>query len=329
MPFIAHNKKACVLRLSLIWIVLMAFGAQASGAGETVTVYKKGDPNAAHGFGVGIEAVRKENDDVIAIPLGKADDVYNYIKDKYYNHTNFLKAQYPDLHLTAKIEDDSFSDDYFDTPNLDLFAKENSLRHRTRIDLGNSLDPKNGRELVQLKLSHDVHNAEVRDEYKFAVQPHPTNFYKKRVRNLDAVHPLIAVIPPKQRTQFEQEVLKLDIDPYRLRSIFTLTQHRRRVYIYWDDVFIVSLSVDEANVNRLWTHISFSGMEQQLNEIPYTQGDDASKQKMIEIRKTIIDDLKANKPYVTVNQTPKYVEGFDLLEQHMPFLRTLIRWNIL
>ena len=285
--------------------------------------YKIGDPNAAQG--VGLNGVRKENDDVMTFPTEKANEVYAYLKEKYYSHNDFLKEQFPDLNLTTQIEEDIFTDDYFDTPNLDLLNKENLIRHRSRNNLTNIEDRKNGRELVQMKLSHDVNNAEVRDELKW----HVASTYKKGQNSLEEISPLIRIIQTKERADFERATEQLDISPYSLKKILTLFQHRKRLYVNWDGLGIITFSVDDAIVRRLWARVEFVDMEQQLSEIAYTQADEATRIKEVAIRQTIIKDLKDHFPFIQVSKSPKYNTVFELLEKNIPFLRTLIRWNIL
>lgn len=319
----------------LVFLVLFLFPQSAvaqqdsthlnSPSPQAAIHYIVGNPNAAQK--PGLEGVRTQNDLVITFPNDKADEIWKYLKDKYSTHNEFLKQKFPGYNFTVAIEEDNFSDDYFDNNNLDLFNKQNSVRHRFRTSLTNPDDRKSGRELMQMKLSHDVNNAIVRDQLKWNLTI-KTN-QGKNIATPEDASALISLIKPNQRTDFENAVYKLAIDPFKLKKILTIQQRRRRLYVSWEGQSIVTLSVDEGTSKLLWSTAKFSEMEQQLSEIAYTQADNATQKAEIEIRAAIVDDLQQKFPFIKRSGEPKYNTVFNFFEKRIPFLRTLIKWNLL
>ncbi len=300
----------------MITSFLLAPPAAILGAPDQV---EKDDPGE-------FNAVRIEDDFNLQYEVGKSEELVNYLKGKYVDDGSFAKSLGPNY--TGSFGDEDFTDTYFDTPDLDLYKRGISLRYRIRV---NRLDPenrKNGRKLIQLKLSGDdkfadKDNSGSRNEIKFDVVS------KKSNSSADDRHPVMSLVEPSERDAFKARLDELGIDPYKLRPILTLNQRRRRVYINRDDATFISFSMDDAKSSLWWSRVQFSQLEVELNEMAYTESDKNSKEAMQEIRKGMIGDLRNKFAYLSHDQSAKYNKAFDLLAAKIPWMRFWIKIRVL
>jgi hypothetical protein len=276
----------------------------------------KPETHAARGFGT--DSTRVDSQITLRIPDGQADAVYAYLKQKYVDQDNILADQCPGIHLKGqKMSDVSmFTDEYFDTPSLDLYKTKNSVRHRSRVNTTNPDDRKSGRELVQMKVTPPG-KFTLRNELKYEVDDDTTSG--------DEIHPLIRLISHKLRDNFLKVFADAGIDPYSLRHIFTIHQTRSRGYLNWDSTNIFSFSVDVGSANMLWAKGVFSSVDMGLVEITYTEADEAKRQKMWDIRDAIIADLKSRFPALTQNSDSKYSIVLAQLISQMPWIPATLK----
>lgn len=271
-------------------------------------------------------AVRIEDDYNLQYEVGKSEELINYLKGKYADDSSFAESLGPEF--SGSFGDEDFTDTYFDTPGLDLYKRKIGLRHRLRV---NRLDPenrKNGRELIQIKLSddskfEDKDNSGSRNEIKFDVVS------ERLSATSDDRHPIIGLIEPSERDDFKARMAELNIDPYKLRPILTLNQRRRRVYLNRNGATFISFSMDDVKSSLLWSRMEFSQMEIELNELAYTEADKKTKEKMQEIRTGMSKDLRKKFSYLSHDQSAKYNKAFDLLAEKIPWMKFWVRIGLL
>jgi hypothetical protein len=292
----------------------------AGAADQTGSIAVNQDTHAARGFGS--ESARVDSQITLKIPNGQAPAVYQYLKEKYVGKENFLQNQFPGIHLSGQpLSDVSiFTDEYYDTPTLDLYKNQNSTRHRVRVNTTNPDDRKNGRELVQVKVTPPG-QFDIRTELKYEVKV-PQGFK-------DEPHPLIRLIAKKQRDEFKDVFKKAGINPYDLKRIFTIKQTRSRVYINLDNQNILSFSVDEGGAGILWAQGSFSSMDVGLVEVAYTEADEAKRKMLWDIRNAMLQDLQDHFPDLTVNSDSKYGIILGDLMQQIRAIPFLLKYGIL
>ena len=270
--------------------------------------------------------VRVEDDFNLAYSSGKSDEVVAYLKERYIDDQSFVRELGP--YFASTYGDEDFTDTYFDTPRLDLYKRKAGLRYRIRTNRLDQESDKNGRELIQLKLSgadkfNDQDNTGSRNEIKFEVDRAASgNFADDR-------NPAISLIALDMREEFKERIQELGLDPYDLRPILIIEQHRRRVYLNRDGATFISFSMDDANSQLWWADSSFSQMEVELNELAYTAADAALKERMQKIREGMIADLREHFDYLQDDKTIKYTKMFDLLDTRLPWMKFLIRIGIL
>ena len=270
--------------------------------------------------------VRIENDFNLAYPVGKSDEIVAYLKAKYVDDSHFVESLGPKY--KGALGDEDFTDTYFDTKQLQLYKRLAGLRHRRRLNRLDASNRKNGRELIQLKLSGSdkllgQDDGRARNEIKFKVLP------PHRLKTVADVNPLLHMMSAKNQETLRAALEKIDVDPMALKPILTLKQHRRRVYINNDKGTFVSFSMDDVEAN-LWTrHIVYSQLEGELNELEYTEADPAERARMSGLRQGMIRDLRAQFPYLQDDQSIKYTKAFDRLAQKIPGLKLWVRLDLL
>src|SRR5262245_5270056 len=273
--------------------------------------------------GYGAQGARVDSQITFRIPNGQANAVYEYLKGKYVGQTGILKEQFPELNRSGKAGEDVsiFTDEYWDTPTLDLFKTLNSTRHRTRVNTTNPEDRKSGRELVQMKITPPGQDSAFthRSEYKYKVKR------SKKRETIDDMHPLIQLVEKSLREDFKKVFRDAGVDPYSLKHVFTIRQTRSRGYYYWDDANIMSFSVDEGCAGVLWAKGCFASVDLGLVEIAYTEAEEAKREKMWEIRDAVIEDLLAHYPDLTQTTNSKYGIVLTQLMQQIPFIPVLFR----
>lgn len=272
------------------------------------------------------DAVRVEDDFNLQYEVGKSEELVNYLKSKYADDNSFAKSLGPNF--TGSFGDEDFTDTYFDTPNLDLYKGKIGLRYRLRVNRLELEDRKNGRELIQLKLSgndkfEDKNNSGSRNEIKFEVAR------AKSKQSADDRHPILGLIASSERDEFKFRMSELGINPYKLRPVLTIEQRRRRIYLNRDGATFISFSMDDAKSHLWWADVEFSQMELELNELVYTEADTKLKEQMQEIRKGMIKDLQEKFSYLNHDKSVKYNRAFDLLAEKIPWMRVWIKIGLL
>jgi hypothetical protein len=284
------------------------------------------DPHAARGYG--LDSARVDSQITLRIPTQDVDAVYGYLRDKYVGKSGLLQERFAGAAIRGQDTSDVsvFTDEYFDTPALDLYCWKNSARHRTRINTTDPNDRKSGRSLVQMKVTPPG-KFTMRTELKYEVRE-PSKPSSK-LTNPDNAHPLIGLIPKSQRDDFKQAFLDAGIDPYSLRHVFTISQTRKRGYINLGDKNILSFSVDEGSAGILWTSGGFASVDFGLVEIAYTEADAATRKLMWDIRDAMISDLKRRFPALVQNDDSKYSIVLDQLMRQLRVIPGLLRWQLL
>ncbi len=304
--------------------VLLCFIVPAYAETATTSNQSVFDQSTHDSTGYGTQAARVDSQITLKIPAGKAQEVYAYLRANYVDKHELLSKAFPGLELYGqqRVDVSNFTDEYFDTPNLDLFKSQNSARHRGRVNTTDPSDRKNGRELVQIKVTPPG-KFEQRTELKFDVQDHIKNETK------DDSHPLIKLVKTKLREDFKNAFTAMGIDPYTLRHILTNHQQRSRVYINLKDQNILSFSVDEFGTQVLWAKAAASSVDVGLVENVYTAAEPKTREELGAIRQFMVDDLTQHFPELTQNSEEKYSILLKQIESEIPFYQTLIKYRII
>lgn len=277
-------------------------------------------PHDTSGFGS--DKARIDSQITLRIPEHQADAVYKYLRDKYTGKTVTMENLSGVRLIGQEMSDVSvFTDEYFDTPNLDLYRNKNSTRYRLRINTTHSQDRKSGRQLVQVKVTPPG-QFDMRNELKYKVKRTAQN-------NRDNREPFVKFIVGSQRADFIEAFAKAGIDAYSLQHILTITQTRSRVYVNWEDKSIVSFSVDQGSARILWARGKFASVDVGLVENTYTEADEPKRKIMWQIRDAMIKDLVEKFPGLTVNSDSKYSLVLGEIIKHIGYVPTLIKLGFL
>jgi len=267
----------------------------------------------AHGFNI----VRVEQEDKITVPADKADEVWAFLL--HYLHEDTASLKKLDPNFTSYWSEELFIDTYYDTPSLQVHERRGGVRHRRRKNLTNPNDRKSGRELMQIKINDLSDNQLERGEVKYEIQ------YPKMINSPEDAHPMLGIVKPSHREDFKARLTKLGFDPHSMRPILTINDIRRRVYVRRNNEPFLSVSFDNASASTLWAKWHFYEIEPELNEIPFTEGDEATRAYMEKINTEIINTLMTKFPYLKRELTPKYCKAFNAFESQIPLYRLLIK----
>ncbi len=267
----------------------------------------------AHGFNI----VRVEQEDKITVPPDKADEVWAFLL--HYLHEDQESLKKLDPNFTSYWSEELFIDTYYDTPSLQVYERRGGVRHRRRKNLTNPNDRKSGRELMQIKINDLSDNQLERGEVKYEIQ------YPEMINSPEDAHPMLGIVKPSHREDFKARLTKLGFDPYSMRPILTINDIRRRVYVRRNNEPFLSVSFDNASASTLWAKWHFYEIEPELNEIPFTEGDEATRAYMEKINTEIINTLMTKFPYLKRELTPKYCKAFNAFESQIPLYRLLIK----
>ncbi len=317
-PGIAAASLACALALAS-WLTYPSVQADETAAAMAQQISQ--ETKAAKGFGS--DQSRVDSQITLAIPAGRAQDVYHYLKGKYVAQDHLLQDQFPGARLSGKQMSDvsQFTDRYFDTPSLDLYRHKNSCRHRKRVNTTHPDDRKNGRELVQMKVTPPG-KFDLRNELKYEVKP------TTKIKTIDDVHPILRLVDKDLRADFKQVYAAAGIDAYALRHVFTIEQTRSRGYLDLDGKNFMSFSVDEGEAHLLGSRGVFASVDLGLVEVAYTEADAATRKQMWDIRDAIVADLLQQFPDLRQNSDSKYALVLDQLMRKLPLIPLLLRLRL-
>lgn len=273
-------------------------------------------PPSAHGFDV----FRIEQEDKITVPPEIAPDVWAFLERFLVSDKESLHALDPGF--TSYWHEELFVDTYFDTPALVVYGKGGGVRHRRRWDLTDPTHRKSGRELVQIKLNGVSAKDTERGEIKFDVE------YPKKVRRADDAHPLLGIVKADQREALVARLADAGVDARAMTPILDVEDVRRRIYVLKGGRPFLSVSFDTASSSDLWARWHVIEIEPELNEIPYTEADDATRQSMTRINERISAALRDRFPSLERDLTPKYEKAFAGLEGQIPFYRFLVSHDL-
>ncbi len=268
----------------------------------------------------GFDNMRIEQEEKLLVPLEIADEVLAFLEQRYV--TDKARLAELDPHFASTLQEEDFTDVYYDTPGLQLLARESGVRHRTRFNLSDPENRKNGRELMQLKYNNISSNALERGEIKFAIER------KRRPDNPEDAHPMLGIVKDEHRAPFKKRLVEWGLDPQAMRPVLTVRDLRTRVYITKDGQPFLSISFDHARSGLLWAETRFVEIEPELNEIAFTDANPETRRYMESILASIVNDIRAHYPQIQSNLTPKYNKSFSGLEAQIPFLRTLVRAHL-
>ena len=268
----------------------------------------------------GFDSMRIEQEEKLFVPMEIQEEVLAWIKHRYVEDKTRLAELDPAFSGSFDVED--FTDVYYDTPSLQLLAMKSGVRHRKRINLSRPEDVKSGRELMQIKLNDISSNQLERGEIKYEIE------YLQRPTTPEDTHPMLGIVKRQHRELFKKRLVGIGLDPQSMREVLTVRDLRTRVYVKSDGQPFMSISFDQVRTNLLWGETHFVEIEPELNEIAFTDASPETRRYMESILGQIVGEIRAQFPQIQSNLMPKYGKSFYALEAQIPFLRTLVRYNL-
>ncbi len=263
--------------------------------------------------------LRIENEYKLTVPGELTEQVWEHLRARYENAETFFSEH--DGAFRATFADELFFDQYFDTPELTVLKMDGGVRHRRRFILdGNTR--KHGRELVQVKLARPGDLAVNRTEIKFDTRS------TRRIRDYGDAHPVLGLVKRSDRKEFRRVAANAGIDADALRPTLLLQQRRRRVYVLRNDAPFATITLDEVSTTHWWKTVRFTELEMELNEIGYTEADEAGRAMMQAVNDAMKRDLLETFPAIKQDQTPKYTKMFKAFGEEYAFFETAMRLSM-
>jgi len=250
------------------------------------------------------DQLRIENEDKIVVPYDKVNEISDYLITRYIKTDKFLKEINSNLIASSSTEE--FTDIYYDTPDLAILANSGGVRYRQRLNLTDPNDKKSGKELMQIKINNVSSDKLSRGELKFDIE-HLTNKISS-----DDKHQMIGLVKNSQREDFKTVLKDLGFEPYSMKPIINIKDYRQRIYFSYNNEDFVGISLDQVTAERDGRVGYFAEIEPELNEVAFTEGDDAKRQLMKEIQDRIVGDLMTKFPYLYQDLAPKYTKGYNV-----------------
>ena len=270
--------------------------------------------------------VRFENENVLAVPIERVEEAWEYLKNDYGNG---------DSALLTRVETEQFTDVYFDTPSLVMIQKNAGIRFRTRSRLPAEASPRSSvasgeglakagddkEPLVQIKASGVGDDALSRGEWKFSARKTPDTTER---------HPLLRRITSGDRDEFTETAALFGAEVRALKPILELAQERRRIYFSENGKDVVTISLDISSTDRLWAKVQFASIDVEINEVAYTAASEAERAELRATAQKIAADITAKFPDdITPDPSPKYNKAFSALTTKIPLFRFLIGVGVL
>ena len=140
---------------------------------------------------------------------------------------------------------------------------------------------------------------------------------------------MIGLVRPAHREGLRTRLADLGMDAETMRPILTIQDRRTRVYILKDGKPFMSISHDKARSELLWAKFEMVEIEPELNEIAYTEAGPETRAYMEKIGAAISARMRQEFPYLEQNLTPKYNRAFAAFEEQIPYLRLLVKTNMI
>ena len=314
-----------VLLVSFLYLVgIKAYPENSLSQSDSKTF---GFDQSTHVAGYGANAARVDSQITLTVPEDQVEKLYQYLRETYIDHNDLMKERFPSLDIRGenKIDISEFTDEYYDTTNLDLDKSSNSARYRTRVNTTNLNDPKSGRELVQVKATPPG-QFDYRTELKFKVE---NKIVSQKNMTRDDTTQLLKLVNNNERGDFKKALEIVGVDPYSLRKIFTIKQKRGRVYVDWNSKNFLSFSVDQGGANKSFATGKFSSVDIGLVEDVYTPASTGERDKMWEIRDYMVEDLIKKFPNLHQTESSKYSIVLDQIRQRIPYFDLAIKYNLI
>ncbi len=247
---------------------------------------------------VGTEQGRIESEFKLAVPKEIRAELWTYLQVNFSNE----KVAIMDDRLSTSSSQEIFIDVYFDNDEKTLLQNQAGVRYRKRF-----INSELAKELVQIKLPSGDSSGVARIEQKY-------DFYKtKKKADRKAMHPFWKHIRPKDRIAVNEQLAPYRLQGNELASSIKVQQDRKRIYFQEDGEALLTITLDKVDY-FYFPYPSYTEMELELNEIRYTNSDEAERERLESLNANIKKELMIAFPMLTQDQTPKYNKMHALVQ---------------
>lgn len=242
---------------------------------------------------------RIESEYKLSVPKDKASMIWEYLVQEY-GADGIRKV---DPEMTSTVAEEIFYDQYYDNEALTLFEHQAGVRYRQRF-VGDSLL----KALVQLKLPLGDEEGIARQEIKF------NEYTKVKKTDRKGMHEFWQHIKPRDRDKVDLHLATFNLNGDALKKKLKVKQVRNRIYVAKNGASFMTMTFDKVE-SAYFPYPSFIELELELNEILYTEGDEAQRAYMEKANLGLKEKLAQRFPDLVQDQTPKYNKMSALLQK--------------
>lgn len=252
------------------------------------------------------DTLRLENEMTFDVPLEKGEEVWSWLTQTF---GKGFQSKYATFQTFPEVEE--FADTYFDVPEMTLISQGIGVRHRRRFYPNGEI-----KELIQIKQPHAPVGAgaenekQTRGEVKFELRA-PTITYRERS---DFLNEELLLITKRDHVPMLRERLRqMGVNPERVRPYLAIEQQRRRIYFRENGSQFLTVTLDFAASQKLWTKGRFVQLDIEIGEIAFTTADDAKREKLLSIQRELQEKIQQRFPELRRNQIPKVVQMVSVI----------------
>jgi len=255
---------------------------------------------------------RLENEYKLSIPQEDVENLWKYLQDEFCKDKLTIEG-----HILKGVKSvEKFKDVYYDNEALDLIKYNIGLRYRKRYK-----DDVLLKILIQLKTPYSL-DAVVRNEFKFEPD-------SKKNTDINARHSLLKHIDKSSLESLEFELSPYKVRPKDLAESVNLVQVRSRIYLSdTEGESVATLTLDEVS-NYFFPYQSYAEMELEINEVRYTNAQEAEKKMLTDINEFLKSNIQSKFVNLEIDQRPKYNKMKELIDNSiLSMLRRYFMWIV-
>lgn len=268
------------------------------------------------------DTLRLENEMTFDVPLEKGEEVWSWLTQTF--GTGF-QSKYATFQTFPEVEE--FADTYFDVPEMTLISQGIGVRHRRRFYPTGEI-----KELIQIKQPHAPVGAgaenekQTRGEVKFELRA-PTITYRERSDFLN--EELLLITKRGHVPMLRERLQQMGVAPDRVRPYLAIEQQRRRIYFRENGSQFLTVTLDFATAQKLWTKGRFVQLDIEIGEIAFTTADDAKRQTLLAIQRELQEKIQRRFPELRRNQIPKVVQMINVIRGQGLLSTLTLRYGVM
>lgn len=204
--------------------------------------------------------------------------------------------------LTSHTSEEFDTDHYYDRADHFCLNSDIGLRHRNRFKLTNPTDPKNLRQIFQMKLSKISDDPYERGELKYELPNLTSPFFFD-----DAP---FAMLNSQQAKKLETDLAVVGLKISELEKLISLYSHRRRINFKRNGEPYIYLTLDQIRKDPNSEQPLFTEIEIELAMGTYEVAKKKEKERMKAVCFQLSQEIMRRFPTIKSDLTPKFKKAY-------------------